>query len=270
MTEQSTSTPGGQALDLPAYLARIGYRGPLEPTLATLEGLHGAHTSSIPFENLDIQLGRPVHLDLPALQAKLVQGHRGGYCFEHNSLFAAALEALGFALTRREARVRRGATTTLARTHLALEVVLEGRSWLEDVGFGAEGIPGPVPMAGEMTRYGVRHRVAPEGVRQVLQVWEAGGWSDLYALEPGEVLPVDLRVANHYTSTHPDSRFVQTLTAQWCRPGHPSALRNLTFTELRGSAVATRELAREDLLGFLAEHFGLSFPPGTRFRALDG
>ena len=257
------------ALDLPAYLARIGYRGPLVPTLATLEALHGAHTSSIPFENLDIQLGRPIRLDLPSLQAKLVQGLRGGYCFEHNSLYAAALEAVGFVLVRREARVRRGASATLPRTHLALEVVLDGRSWLEDVGFGAEGIPGPVPMGGEMARYGLRHRVVPEGVRQVLQVWEAEGWSDLYALEPGEVLPIDLEVANHYTSTHPDSRFVQTLTAQWCRPGNPSTLRNLTFTRMRAAALETRELPKAELREVLAEHFGLRFPAGTRFRALE-
>ena len=264
------STPSQPpALDLPAYLARIGFRGPLQPTLGTLEALHVAHTSSIPFENLDIQLGRRVRLDLPALQAKLVHGHRGGYCFEHNSLFAAVLEAGGFTAIRREARVRRGASTTLSRTHLVLEVVLEGRSWLEDVGFGAEGIPGPVPMGGEMARYGLKHRVVPEGALQVLQVWEAGGWSDLYALEPGAALPVDLEVANHYTSTHPDSRFVQTLTAQWCRPGNPATLRNLTFSERRGAAMVTRELAREELLGVLADRFGLSFPPGTRFRALE-
>ena len=267
MADLTIPAPADPPFDLPAYLARIGYRGPVQPTLAVLEGLHAAHTDRIPFENLDIQLGRRIRLELQALQAKLVQGRRGGYCFEHNSLFAAALEAAGFSLTRREARVRRGAATTLARTHLALEVHLEGRSWLEDVGFGAEGIPGPVPMDGEMARYGLKHRVIPEGARQVLQVWEAGGWADLYALEPGAVLPIDLEVANHYTSTHPDSRFVQTLTAQWCRPGHPSALHNLTFTE---PGAPSRELAREELLAFLAEHFGLAFPPGTRFRALDG
>ena len=66
------------ALDLPAYLARTGYRGPLEPTLATLEALHAAHTASIPFENLAIQMGQPVSLDLADLQAKLVTGGRGG------------------------------------------------------------------------------------------------------------------------------------------------------------------------------------------------
>jgi N-hydroxyarylamine O-acetyltransferase len=96
-------------LDLDAYLERIGYEGRDEPTLEVLDALHLAHTTTIPFENLDILLGRPIRLDLPSLQDKLVRDRRGGYCFEHNTLFAAALEAVGFGVTRLGARVRIGA-----------------------------------------------------------------------------------------------------------------------------------------------------------------
>jgi len=253
--------------NLPAYLERIGHRGPLAPTLETLAALHVAHTSSIPFENLDIHLGRPIRLDLPGLQAKLVAGRRGGYCFEQNSLFAAALESLGFGVRLREARVRRGAQGLRPRTHLTLEVAFPEGAWLADVGFGADGILGPVPMDGrEYARHGDCHRLLPEGGRLVLQTREAEGWNDLYALEPGEVFPVDLAMANHYTSTHPDSKFVQTLTAQRCAPGARTWLGNLT---LRVEGQPERELAREELLPVLAERFGLRLPPGTRFRALD-
>lgn len=86
-------------LDLDAYLERTGYRGPLEPTAATLAGLHRHHVLAIPFENLEIMLGRPVELDLASLQAKLVMRRRGGYCYEHNLLFAAVLERLGYTFT---------------------------------------------------------------------------------------------------------------------------------------------------------------------------
>src|SRR6516164_7620350 len=95
-----------QNLDLPAYLDRVEYTGPCAPTTAVLQALHLAHVTHIPFENLDIQLGRPIRLDLESLQAKLVRARRGGYCFEHNTLFAAVLERLGFGVTRLAARVR--------------------------------------------------------------------------------------------------------------------------------------------------------------------
>src|ERR1700756_4948956 len=97
-------------MDLKAYSARIGYTGAFAPTAETLAELHLAHATHIPFENADILLGRPIRLDQESLQAKLVAQRRGGYCFEQNLLFAAALEELGFRVTRLAARVRYEAT----------------------------------------------------------------------------------------------------------------------------------------------------------------
>src|SRR5690349_15099497 len=127
-------------LDLDAYLDRIGYAGPRLPTRRVLEGLHLAHTTHVPFENLDILLGRPIRLDLDSLQAKLVRDRRGGYCFEQNTLFAAGLEQMGFAVTRLAARVRFGASRLLPRTHMLLRVDVEGEPFLADVGFGGSGL----------------------------------------------------------------------------------------------------------------------------------
>ena len=95
-----------EAFDLDAYLARIGYAGPRTPTLATLRAIHALQPAAIPFESLDPFLRRPVPLDLASLQAKLVGQRRGGYCFELNGLFAAALKALGFSVTPLSGRVR--------------------------------------------------------------------------------------------------------------------------------------------------------------------
>ena len=94
------------AFNLVDYSKRIGYSGTTAPDLATLTGLHRAHIGAIPFENLDIQMGRTVQLDPDALQAKMVRQRRGGYCFEQNSLFMLALQSIGFAPEAREARVR--------------------------------------------------------------------------------------------------------------------------------------------------------------------
>jgi N-hydroxyarylamine O-acetyltransferase len=133
-------------LDLDAYLQRIGYAGSHTPSRATLDALHLAHATHIPFENLDILLGRPIRLDLASLQAKLVAGRRGGYCFEQNRLFAAALEALGFAVTPLAARVRFGTTSILPRTHMTLQVEVDGSRVLADVGFGVFGLLLPVSL----------------------------------------------------------------------------------------------------------------------------
>src|ERR1700754_3662073 len=95
-----------EKLDLDAYLGRIGYGGPRTPTVETLRAVHRAHAYSIPFGNLDVVLGWGVLIDLESLQDKLVTGGRGGYCHEHNLLSAAALERLGFSVTRRLARNR--------------------------------------------------------------------------------------------------------------------------------------------------------------------
>src|SRR2546422_1681671 len=117
-------------IDLDAYFTRIGYAGVRRPTMETLRALHLAHATHISFENLDVLLGRPILLDLESLQAKLVRGRRGGYCFEQNALFAAVLERLGFTVTRLAARVRMGVTRVLPRTHMALAVEVDGGSWL--------------------------------------------------------------------------------------------------------------------------------------------
>src|SRR5262245_59536027 len=97
------------AFHIAGCLERAGVAHDARPDLDTLYALHRAHVRSIPFENLDIQLGRPIRLDASSLEAKMVHDRRGGYCFEHNSLFALALAAIGFDIQTCEARVRQGA-----------------------------------------------------------------------------------------------------------------------------------------------------------------
>jgi N-hydroxyarylamine O-acetyltransferase len=253
-------------VDLDAYLERIGYAGPRRPTLDVLKGLHLAHATHIPFENLDILLGRPIRLDLESLQAKLVRARRGGYCFEHNTLFAAALESLGFAVTRLAARVRLGTTRVGPRTHMLLTVAVDGALWVADVGFGGGGLLEPLPLApGEARQYGWAYRLVEESGSWVLQVFQAGTWLDLYAFTLEPHLPVDFEVANYFTATHPDSYFRRTLTAQLPTPEARFTLRSGELTVERGEQVSRRAVADDELLSVLSESFGLDFPPGTRF-----
>jgi len=258
-------------LDLGAYLGRIGLTEPPKADLAGLRALHLAHATSIPFENLDIQMGLPIHLDLASLQAKLVQRRRGGYCFEHNTLFQIVLDALGFEASACEARVRLGAPVLLPRTHMLLLVRLDGSDWLADVGFGGEGLLGPVPLDGVAhPQFRNTYRVIEEGGLRVLQSFHHGAWEDLYAFEPVQRFSVDFELASHYTSTHPDSRFIKTLTAQLPGPEVRRILRNRAYAELRGDQVEGRELTPEEVIPILREVFGIEVPDGTAFRALEG
>src|SRR5688572_2362429 len=92
--------------DLDAYLARIGLTGKIAPDFETLQAVARQHATTIPFENLDVLLGRPISLEPAALLQKLVHGKRGGYCFEQNNLLLLALRAIGYDVTPLGARVR--------------------------------------------------------------------------------------------------------------------------------------------------------------------
>ncbi len=140
------------AFDLAAYAARIGAPVPDTIDLPALQRMHQAHVGAIAFENLDAQWRRTVRIDPTSVWAKLVGSARGGYCFEQNTLFREVLRARGVTVTAREARVRSGATTRRARTHMTLVARIAGDDYLCDVGFGAYTPLHPVPLSGEPSR----------------------------------------------------------------------------------------------------------------------
>ena len=267
----SSDAPGTSAarrLDVGAYLRRTGARAPLAPSAEALADLQQAHVGAIPFENLDILLGRSISLDRESLQAKLVTARRGGYCFEQNTLFQAVLEAIGFEVMPLAARVRIGATSVRARTHMLLKVDLPEGPFVADVGFGADGPVRSLPL-----REGPEHWIGPTGHRLRLEedLWvlegnTEGEWADLYAftLEPQH--PIDFEMANHFTSTYPRSAFVNTLTVQRSWPERRAILRNRDLTVREGRVGETMTVRDpEHLLEVLDRHFDLAFPPGTRF-----
>jgi len=254
--------------DLDAYLARLRLSQPDEPTLAVLTRLQQAHLAAVPFENLDILLGRPIRLDLGSLQAKLVASGRGGYCFEQNTLFQAALEALGFAVRPLAARVRVGGGPVRPRTHMLLHVELPEGGFIADVGFGGDSPLRPLRLeeTAEIRDGDTAHRLRREDGLWVLEADSGGGWTDQYAftLEPQH--PADFEVANHFTSTWPRSPFVNTLTAQICTPHRRTILRNRDLVVREAGRQSTSTIRDpEHLLQVLEDEFRLCFPPGTRF-----
>lgn len=267
-----TLVPVSDTLDLPAYLARIGVANVERADLATLTRLHRAHIAAIPFENLDIQMGRPIELDAMSLQACLVNRRRGGYCFQQNGLFRLVLMALGYAVRQHDARVRLDSTGAVsARTHLVLVVSIDGQEWLADVGFGGSGIIEPLALESPATvQDGWTFRMTREGRLRVLQRSRADGWDDLYVFADDDVAPIDCIVGNWFTSTHPESKFVRTLTAQRMLGDTRHVLRNLSYSvATAGGDWQTRTVARGELIPLLRDVFGLDVPENARFRAID-
>ena len=257
---------------LTAYARRVGVTDARVPDLETLRRLHAAHVAAIPFENLDILLGRGISLELPDLVAKLAVGGRGGYCFEHNTLFLAVLRELGFSALPMEARVRAGSTVLRPRTHMVIAVQIDDRRWLADVGFGGEGLLEPVALDGtpSLPTAGLTHRIIEADDLFVLQARRTAGWDDQYAFRFERVHPIDFEMANWFTSTYPQSPFVRGLTVQRTTPDVRFVLRYPTFTELRASGALTREISRADLVPLLREVFQIDLADDTTFPAIDG
>lgn len=246
-----------ERLDLDAYLERIGYAGALTADAATLRDLHLAHAATIPFENLDIVLGRGIDLDLDSVQDKLVRRLRGGYCFEHNLLFSAALERLGYAVTRLAARVQPGGSGL--RTHMLLRVMADRTPWLADVGFGASLLE-PLPLAPATAHQGGwTYRLDPHPDAWLLRTSRPDGWSDMYAFTLEPQRPSDYAVYNHYTATHPRSPFVGQMVVLRTEPYLQHALRGRQLTTTRpDGATTTRHIGVDELPDVLADLFGIS------------
>ena len=205
------------AIDLDAYLDRIGYAGPRTPTLETLRAIHLLHVQTIPFENLNPVLGWPVRLDPQSLQQKLVVESRGGYCFEQNLLLSLALQALGFDVTGLAARVVWNAPedTVMPRSHMLLSIDLDGTPYIADAGFGGLTLTGPLLLQHEIEQATPHEpfRLIRTGDEFLMQAQFGGTWRVLYRFGLQQHYLADYEVTNWYLSNHPQSRFVTRLIA---------------------------------------------------------
>jgi N-hydroxyarylamine O-acetyltransferase len=198
------------------YLARIGFRDPVEPNLTTLAALHRQHVSAIPFEGLDPLLGRPVNLDLGTLQRKLVHSRRGGYCFEQNILFKAVLEKIGFQVTGLTARVlwmSPPESPLGPRTHMLLKVDLPDGPRLADVGFGVCVMDTPLKFQTDIeqrTAMGT-YRLSEAGGLFCLSAIQPAGWRRMYTFNLEPQIQSDYEIGSWFAATHPAAPFSSTL-----------------------------------------------------------
>jgi N-hydroxyarylamine O-acetyltransferase len=194
------------------YLDRIKYEGNLEVAYETLYGIHVNHALRIPFENLDVYNKKPILLDKETLFHKIVESERGGYCFEMNGLLSIVLKELGFKVTDLLARACLEGEIFFAKLHHVMLVEINDKKWLVDVGFGGEGITAPVLVEEglEQQQFANTYRITTSPTfGYVLQRKAAGEYINLYAFHTEGCIPVDYVVANHFTSTFPDSFFLK-------------------------------------------------------------
>jgi len=254
------------AIDLDAYLRRIGMHDAVAPDLATLRALAVAHAAAIPFENLNPLLGLPVDLALPALERKLVRDGRGGYCFEQNLLFEAALRAIGFEVSGLIARVlwTQPEDAITPQTHMLLRVELASESWLVDVGFGVQTPPGAIRLQADIeqpTALELFRLLQTDGDWR-MQSLVRGQWLSLYHFDLHPVPLIDYVVANHYVSTYPGSNFVNNLSVARTLPDRRLSLRNREFTVRRTGQEPERRRVdgTADMRRVLEQEFQLHLP----------
>lgn len=259
--------------DLDAYLDRIGFQGPRRPTLDTLEAVHALHPAAIPFENLNPLLGWPVALDIESIQSKLVTGGRGGWCFEHNTLFRHALEALGFNVTSLGARVIWNVlpgTPVGPRSHMVLRVDLNGLPYLADVGFGGNVLTAPLrlePHTAQSTPH-EPHRLTPLENGFALEASIGAEWNPFYRFTLEPQFPSDYEVSNWYLCHHPSSFFRHTLMAARAMPEARYALRNNGLAIHRNGQTEKRTFSDATALrSCLQTDFGLNLPDSPELDA---
>lgn len=251
-------------IDLPAYFERVGLTQAPAADEDGLAVLQRAHLLSIPFENLDIRLGRGIGLDPAQVFDKLVVQGRGGYCFEHNLLFLGVLRTLGFQAWPLIGRVwlnARDRDDVPALTHRLNLVEIGKRQWIADAGFG--GSLAPIlplePGATATTSDGVTHRLRIDADHGWMMERDAGErFLPQYSFFDRAAWPMDFVIANHFTATAPDTLFT---TRHIVSLPNTAGFVSLVDRRLRISASETREIAdAEDYCETLSRYFGIELP----------
>lgn len=251
-------------MDVTAYFARLGLEMPEHPVpdSALLRRLHYAHCTHVPYENLDILMGRPLSLEPEALFEKIVTHRRGGLCFELNGCFGTLLRELGYTVTDYAARYLRGETSLPMRRHRVLKVEATDGVWLCDVGIGQRCQREPIALTEgkEQTQFGETYRLEKEPfLGWVLWDLHNGVWNRFYSFTEEPQLNVDFDAPNFYCEKHPASPFntvemfaLKTATGRITLDGN-------IYKEFVGEKPEVLTLTK-DQLPWAYEKFGLCYP----------
>lgn len=245
-------------IDVQAYLQRIGYEGPVEATLAALQGMHRAHFYSVPFENLDIHRRVRIAVDGPVNFEKIVTKRRGGFCLELSGLFARVLRQIGLKVDVLGARVMTEGRMSMPLSHMTLLVHLD-EPWLVDVGFGGR-VAGPLRLLEREPQIieGRKHVLDHDGDHWILNHWDLDGALSSYVFT---LLPRDFREFDavcHWLQTSPESRFTHAPMVSIARPDGRMTLTGGTLVEAHGTDREERPVAAgAEEAALLEDQFGI-------------
>lgn len=249
-------------IDPVAYARRIGYEGPLEPTLETLRGVHKAQVLAVPFENLDIHMNKPIVLDEDVFYSKIIERQRGGLCYELNGLFGAFLREIGFNVSMLAGRFKRDPGWTPDFGHLALLVQLD-RPWLADVGYGEsfyEPLLLDLPSDEVQVQGRWRYRITINGNQRILsQAFDDEDWEIRYSftLDPRQLPEYTETCIYHQTAQESLLRLNRLVTK--ATPQGRVTLSNMRLITTTNGVRQERILRDEDeYRAILREHFGIS------------
>lgn len=260
-------------MNLERYFARIGFRDRPTADLQTLRALHALHIEAIPFENLDVLLGRRIDMSEDAVVRKIVDGGRGGYCFEQNTLFRGVLSTIGFRTEAFLGRIRRNVARDVRTplTHMILRVTIDETPWLADVGFGSLGTPAPLRLDLETEQETPLEprRISRRGHAFFHQARLGDEWVDLYEFALEDPAPMDFELGNWFSCTHPKANFVNNLVVTRVEGTSRLLVNNREFMvrRLDGTADKHEIGSHDELVEILAMRYGLIFPEGTVIRA---
>ena len=247
-------------MDVAAYLSRINYNGPLDPTPETLRALQLAHLFNVPFENLSIHSNEPILLNEPALFDKIVENRRGGFCYECNGLFAGLLRALGFDVAMLAAGVAKPDGSFGPQfDHMTLMVTLANR-WLVDVGFGDSFLE-PLLLDSRLDQMqGTQtFRIDDDNDHLIMSRHnQDGDWQPQYrfTLQPYEF--PDYEETCHYHQTSPDSHFTRNVICSLATPEGRITLSGMRFITISDSQRDERALSsRAEFDQILSDRFGV-------------
>ena len=246
-------------MDVGAYFDRIGYDGVADPTIETLRQLHLHNLRAVPFENLDIHLGRPISLDSGALFDKIVRRKRGGFCYELNGLFAALLRALGFDLDLLSARVaHQDGSFGREFDHLLLRVRVDGHDLIADVGFGDSFLE-PLQLYGyEQDCRGTTYLIDTPQQNMLLLRQENGHWRQQYLFTTTPRQLEDFQEMCVYHQTSPMSSFTRGRIVSRATETGRITLSDMRLIESRSGERTERELGSDgEYLDTLEQHFGV-------------
>lgn len=249
-------------MDIDAYLGRIGLTDRPPPTLEGLKALHRAHLAAIPYENFDVQLGRPVTIAVPAIYDKIVGRRRGGWCYEMNGLFGWALGELGFKVTRATGAVMRAAAgDAVIGNHLVLRVDLPEGVHLADVGFG-DGPNEPFAVReGTFDSNGFPYAVERTGDGWWRLVNHPAGGAASFDFDPHPADETRLAAKCDELQTAEASVFVQNAVAFRQTPGAIDVLRGRVALRIRPDGIGKRLIENaDDLVATLKDVFALDLP----------